>query len=481
MGEERRTTNPVVFISYAWEIKPKAHALANRLMADGVQVVADFFEVKLGNNLTAFMQRLVNDDSIEKVLVLCDRTYRDKANGFVGGVGTEATIISPELYGRVNQTKFIGVVMERDESGKPYLPTMLKPNLFVDLSNPENELQEYRKLVKELWGVPVVEKPMLGNRPKWVDMPIIDTTSIDRIGKKITLPSLATRNVSPSIVKMSHEIVRILNMMQSNSEDDSDLLAMITQTEPLRNQIIDFLDEYLQRENPDGEDIATMLETVWNGVVIESKNLKVNYGEVLEVYQFLLWELFICTTALMIEYGQYGCLRQMLWRTYFLRNLLGTKNDTSICSYDMFRTHLRILEEDYRLRIQDHRPISLAGHLLVCREYGSVITRRNLVNADVLLAHLSVGVSESWGWYPVLSHWCSHAGNELIWRRLVSRTFCSKILPLFDARGINELRLAIQQLNVAWENSSLSKTGYAWGGIPSIVHELSIEDIGSRL
>ena len=72
MGEcenkSHRTTNPVVFISYAWEIKPKAQALAARLMADGVQVVADFYEVKLGNNLTAFMQRLVNDETIEKVL-----------------------------------------------------------------------------------------------------------------------------------------------------------------------------------------------------------------------------------------------------------------------------------------------------------------------------------------------------------------------------------------------------------------------------
>ena len=182
MSEERRTTNPVVFISYAWEIKSKAQALANRLMADGIQVIADFYEVKLGNNLTAFMQRLVNDETIEKVLVLCDRTYRDKANSFEGGVGTEATIISPELYGKVNRTKFIGVVMERDEAGKPYLPTMLKPNLFVDLSDSDSELQEYRKLVKELWGVPVVEKPMLGDRPKWIDMPMVDTTMLVHMG-----------------------------------------------------------------------------------------------------------------------------------------------------------------------------------------------------------------------------------------------------------------------------------------------------------
>ena len=55
-----------------------------------------------------------------------------------------------------------------------------------------------------------------------------------------------------------------------------------------------------------------------------------------------------------------------------------------------------------------------------------------------------------------------------------------KLLPLFDVRGVNELRLAIQRTNEAWGKSSLSKTGYAWGGIPAIVHGFSLEDIGAR-
>jgi len=478
MSEERRTTNPVVFISYAWEIKPRAQALANRLMSDGVEVVADFFEVKLGNNLTAFMQRLVNDQTIEKVLVLCDKTYQEKADGFKGGVGTEATIISPELYGKVNQTKFIGVVMERDSSGKPYLPTMLKPNLFVDLSDPDQELQEYRKLVKELWGVPVVQKPMLGERPKWIDMPVVDTISIGRIGKSIALPLAGGAHTPSGVIKLSHEIVRILNTLQCNKDDKTDLLGLIAQTEPIRNQIIDYLDEYLQCEDCDGEDVATMFESVWNGIVVKDGVSGRLANEYIEACQFLLWELFVCATALMVEYGRYGCLRRLLYRTYFVREM-GTENNTRPHSYDVFRSHLRILEDDYRMRIKEHRPISYAGHLLVCREYGNVIVKHKLVNADVMLAHLSVGGAAPFGWYPVLAPWCSYAGNDLMWKRLVSRAFCAKILPLFDARGVNELRMAVERTNDAWNQSSLSNAGYAWGGIPCVVHGFAVEDIGT--
>ena len=477
--EERRTTHPVVFISYAWEIQPKAQALANRLMADGIQVVADFFEVKLGNNLTAFMQRLVNDETIEKVLILCDRIYRDKANGFEGGVGTEATIISPELYGKINQTKFIGVVMERDATGKPFLPTMLRANLFVDLSDPNQELQEYRRLVKELWGVPVVQKPMLGDRPKWIDMPTVDTSSLERLGESVVLPSSPESHTPTGIIKFAHEIVRVLVAMQNNNDNGTDLLGLIAQTEPIRNQILDFLEKYLQREDCDGENIATLFETVWNEISLKEGIATRLYSEIIEAYQFLLWELFICSTALMVEYSRYGCMRKLLNRTYFLRTI-GTNNDTRACSYDEFRCHLHILEDDYRMRITKNRPVSYAGQLLVAREYGNVIVKHNLVNADVMLAHLSVGGAAPYGWYPVLAPWCSYAGNELIWKRLVSRAFCTKILPLFDAKGINELRMVAESTNAAWKNSSLGQSGAAWGGIPPILYKFTAQDIGSK-
>lgn len=41
---------------------------------------------------------MVSDTEIQKVLIISDKKYADKANGRDGGVGTETQIISAEVY-----------------------------------------------------------------------------------------------------------------------------------------------------------------------------------------------------------------------------------------------------------------------------------------------------------------------------------------------------------------------------------------------
>ena len=128
-----RPTQPKVFISYSWTAKDKARNLAERLLADGVDVVMDIYDLKEGMEKYAFMQRIVSDPSVERVLILCNKAYKEKADNFEGGVGDEAMIISPELYGKVEQQKFIPIVLEKDEEGRPYLPVILKARIYSRL------------------------------------------------------------------------------------------------------------------------------------------------------------------------------------------------------------------------------------------------------------------------------------------------------------------------------------------------------------
>lgn len=72
-----RPTQPKVFISYSWSSKDKARNLSERLLADGVDVVVDIYDLKEGMEKYAFMQRIVSDPSIEKVLLLCDKAYKE--------------------------------------------------------------------------------------------------------------------------------------------------------------------------------------------------------------------------------------------------------------------------------------------------------------------------------------------------------------------------------------------------------------------
>ena len=117
---------PKVFISYSWSSDALVNELANRLVSHGVDVVYDKYK---------FMERCVNDPDITRVLIVCDKTYAQKANDRTGGVGDETVIISSEIYGHARQEKFIPIIAERDEEGKEYVPTYIKTRIYIDLSD----------------------------------------------------------------------------------------------------------------------------------------------------------------------------------------------------------------------------------------------------------------------------------------------------------------------------------------------------------
>lgn len=78
---------PKVFISYSWSSDELVLDLAKRLVAHGVDVVLDKWDLKEGNDKYEFMERCVNDSEITKVLIICDKIYAQKANDRTGGVG----------------------------------------------------------------------------------------------------------------------------------------------------------------------------------------------------------------------------------------------------------------------------------------------------------------------------------------------------------------------------------------------------------
>ena len=106
-----------VFISYSWAVQARVVELAERLIANGIDVILDVWDLKPGHDKYAFMEQSVNDPSVNKVLIICDKTYTAKADARQGGVGDETVIISPEIYGRMNQEKFIPIAFEVDDLG----------------------------------------------------------------------------------------------------------------------------------------------------------------------------------------------------------------------------------------------------------------------------------------------------------------------------------------------------------------------------
>jgi hypothetical protein len=158
------TEAPRVFISYSHDSdahKEWVKNLAVRLIESGVDVQLDQWDLKLGQDVTRFMEEGLTKSS--RVLVVCSDNYIRKADGGEGGVGYERIIVTAELVSDQGTGKFIPIV--RDVRGRRKTPIFLATRLFIDFSNDDDFEIKFEQLLRELHGAPAVVKPPLGANP----------------------------------------------------------------------------------------------------------------------------------------------------------------------------------------------------------------------------------------------------------------------------------------------------------------------------
>lgn len=163
--------SPKVFISYSWSSQQhqlRVKGWADRLIADGIEVILDIYDLKEGHDKFAFMERMVTDTSVSHVLAICDKSYSAKADARKAGVGTESQIISREVYEKVEQSKFIPIACEFDTDGNPFLPTFLRSRIWIDFSSDEAVNENWEQMVRLLYGKPLHVKPKVGKVPAFL-------------------------------------------------------------------------------------------------------------------------------------------------------------------------------------------------------------------------------------------------------------------------------------------------------------------------
>jgi len=167
---------PKVFISYSWTTQTHQDRVldwAERLRADGVDVVLDLYDFKEGHDKFAFMERMVNDPGVTHVLIFSDKMYASKADSRRSGVGTESQIISKEVYESVQQSKFIPIVCEFvADTHEACLPTFLKSRKWIDFSTPELVNNNWERLIRLLFGKPTRNQHWV-NHPRMFGNPVI--------------------------------------------------------------------------------------------------------------------------------------------------------------------------------------------------------------------------------------------------------------------------------------------------------------------
>jgi hypothetical protein len=155
---------PRLFVSYSHDShshKDWILTLATRLVANGVDVVLDQWDLNLGADLPRFMETGLTESKL--VLAVCSGQYVDKANAGKGGVGYEKMILTSQLMQDVTAERILPVI--RDNNLVPLLPTFLGARVFVDFRDDAAYEVKYGELLREIHGEKIRPRPALGANP----------------------------------------------------------------------------------------------------------------------------------------------------------------------------------------------------------------------------------------------------------------------------------------------------------------------------
>ena len=448
-----------VFISYSWTMKDRVHQIADQLISNGIEVIIDIYDLKPGDNKYAFMERSVNDQTVDFVLIMSDRTYTEKANKaneIESGVGDETVVIAPEAYRNKGSGKFIPIVLEKDSSGFAYMPAYISSILYIDLSSDEHYNSEFEKLVRHIYGVPSERKPALGRSPAYLSESGYDFSDIK--------DNLRSAKQSVNQMAMAEMIERTLFSSQEivNSVDESleSFMSALDQTQELRDLIIDYAIEMFKHEISPEDYIVKLMEGL--------SDLRSNYRlqSQQDLISFMLWELMISFTCIYLFVDDYKGLNKLLTRSFYVYPSCGGYPKES-CDYTQFAGDAKTLRRVYESR-GDSRKLSTMADVLMTRCNDRLLTKSRLITADLLLYQLyPLLFSKNDYWFPQTYVYQDRSTNlSLPWPRLESLSEYKRISPLFNSVDIEDFKKSI----------SINPYGRMFGYQQSFDHALWINE-----
>jgi hypothetical protein len=461
-------TGPRTFISYSWS-SPSHESwvlnLATQLREDGVDIVLDKWDLREGHDAIAFMEMMVTDPTVRKVIVVSDRGYAEKADGRKGGVGTETQIISGELYGKTNQDKFCAVLSELDAAGKPFLPTYYKSRIFIDLSSEEIYAANYEQLLRWLFDRSVHPKPSLGRPPAFItekDAPALPIGSNFRRATDALRQNLASS--LPFLEDYLDSVSSNFEMLRIQKSDqvayDDQVVQSIDTFLPYRNQLIEIF-KLTARHNLEEPYILAIhrfferLAPYMN----QSQNARSWHSWEFDNFRFIIWELYLYAMAILLQSERFSAASTLINTQFYAEN--PSSNAEKMQHFGFLYEPTDSLENrNQRLKLNR---ISLRADILEQRSHTSGVDFARIMQADFVLfvrsAQLCLAaVNEYQRWWPATLVYMGRLSGPLeIFARAASKKYFDRLKLLFDVErktdfeplytAFREERLHVPQFN----------------------------------
>lgn len=466
---------PKVFISYSWSSpghQARIRQWAEQLVNNGVDVVLDVWDLKEGNDKYAFMEKMVTDESVTHVLVFSDSEYAAKADARKAGVGTESQIISGEVYSKVQQSKFLPVVCEFDDSGEPFLPTFLKSRIWIDFSSPEAANDNWEQLIRVLYGKPAYQKPTLGQAPTYVTTDVTVPASPagakfaalrqaiiqEKRGLKIYRQDFLDACCSYADTLRIRTRPDVTNMGQRVLEDCGKLKLV-------RDQIVDWvlLESGANPSEEFGEALVSLLERL---LELKSRPPEVNsWNDVwFEAHRVFVYETFLYIVAALLKTDSFGSLHLILTNHYLLPET-ETSGVNRFNTFDAFYGYSETLQI---LAPEGQKLLAPAAELIKRQADRTDLPFDAVMQAELLVLMMAF-ITEGCRWYPQSLHYSSRAGAFPFFVRAARHRDFQKLAKITGIGSGDKLRAAVkaghEKLGVdGWHNFWMSDRSF-WGSM----------------
>ncbi len=466
-----------VFISYSWttpEHEKWVHNLALRLMENGIDVKLDKWDLAPGQDKYAYMESMVKDNSIDKVLIICDRGYKQKADNRENGVGTETQIITPEIYNNTQQDKFIPIISEKGDTFDSFIPVYLKSRIGIDMSSEICFEDGYDRLLRLIAERPLYRKPEKGQLPSYLFADEKYHFKTKNIIKQlqhslINKPEQARYFILDFIdeFKKSLQDFKLKNEDMTNPQDEV-IYCKINDMIDLRNDYINFLSILCRSGIPVNVDILiNLFEEMYQYTEFQENGIISDFQ--FDHFKFFVQELFLYTTVLLIENELFDTLNILLSSKYFVK--VNYRNENGI-TFPEFRFYISSIDEVRNKRL-GLRKVSLVSELLIER---SIVDDKNykdkLLQADLLLHYIScIKYNDGYSWFPDTYIYYRYGTIDIL-RRLVSKRNFEKIKKLFNVTTVDEMKALISNFKNQYRGHNNS-----FESIPNINKYIKVEDI----
>ena len=419
---------PKLFLSYSWS-SPEHESFVVRLAAEltesGIHVVFDKWDLKEGQDANAFMEKMVNDPEILKVAMLCDSTYKRKADERKGGVGTESQILSKEIYAANNENKFVAVVLEKDDGGRAIVPTFYSSRIYIDLSDVSHYEAEFERLVRWVFNKPLYQRPEMGDAPSYLSETELVSSGTSTLARRAMAAikdgrphAKATLREYFCAVAESLKQFRV-ELGLAEEEADERVVAMVDAMLPLRDEIVGVFSMvviYGDVEQTAGaahqflEDALPLLErpdeiTAWP-----------QYSA--DALRFFLHELFLHFVAISLSSERWDIAATLLGQGYYSEKA-AEYGRPQISSYAVFKGGVESLViRNQRLNLQR---TSLHADFIKARAEHSTVSLTQLMEADFVAYLRAVTTGERWWPITLLYATFRYSGAFKVFAKAESR------------------------------------------------------------